>query len=93
MAKQKTVTLPTGLEVKLQSVSPTWYYDTNDRFGTTGGGGRKQSARYMDEMFKNCVVEPRELATEGMKFFDNADDLSGAEQLIREIESFLRGRN
>ena len=59
MAKQKKVTV-NGTEYTLQSVSPTWYYDTNDECGNTGSG-KKKSAEYMDRMFKNCVIAPAEV--------------------------------
>lgn len=39
MAKQKKVTV-NGTEYTLQSVSPTWYYDTNDECGNTVGNIR-----------------------------------------------------
>ena len=54
MAKTKKVTV-NGQEFELQSVSPSWYYDFNDECGNTGSGKRK-SAKYMDGMFKNCVI-------------------------------------
>ena len=58
MAKTKKVTV-NGQEFELQSVSPSWYYDFNDECGNTGSGKRK-SAKYMDGMFKNCVISPPE---------------------------------
>lgn len=88
MAKTKTVTIK-GKEFTLQSVSPSWYYDFNDECGNTGGGKRK-STKYMDGMFKNCVISPPEVKADGMKYFDEQEDLSTAEKLIAEIESFLR---
>ena len=48
MARQKKVTV-NGTEFTLQSVSPSWYYETNDECGNTGSGKRK-SAEYMDSM-------------------------------------------
>ena len=88
MAKQKKVTV-NGTEYTLQSVSPTWYYDTNDECGNTGSGKRK-SAKYMDGMFKNCVVAPAEVKAKGMEYFDDNEDLKTAEKLIAAIEQFLR---
>ena len=78
-----------GTEYTLQSVSPTWYYDTNDECGNTGSGKRK-SAKYMDGMFKNCVVAPAEVKAKGMEYFDDNEDLKTAEKLIAAIEQFLR---
>lgn len=73
----------------LQSVSPSWYYDFNDECGNTGGGKRK-SSKYMDGMFKNCVVSPAEVKAEGMAYFDENEDLRTPEKLIAAIEQFLR---
>ena len=43
MARQKKVTV-NGTEFTLQSVSPSWYYETNDECGNTGSGKRKSAA-------------------------------------------------
>ena len=88
MAKQKEVTIK-GQKFTLQSVSPSWYYDFNDECGNTGGGKRK-STKYMDGMFRNCVIAPAEVKAEGMAYFDEKEDLSTAEKLIGAIEQFLR---
>ena len=56
MAKTKEITIGEQ-KFTLQSVSPSWYYDFNDECGNTGSGKRK-STKYMDGMFKNCVVAP-----------------------------------
>jgi len=89
MAKQLKVTV-NGMEFTLQSVSPSWYMDTNDRHGMTGG--KKQSAKYMDEMFKNCVIAPADVAARGMAHFDETEDLQTAVELLGEIEQFLYKR-
>ena len=81
MAKQKEVTI-NGQKFTLQSVSPSWYYDFNDECGNTGG--KRKSAKYMDGMFRNCVIAPAEVKSEGMAYFDEKEDLIGA------IEQFLR---
>ena len=52
MAKKKEV-LVNGNKFVLQSVSPRWYFDLNDRCGMTGG--KKRTADYIDELFKNVV--------------------------------------
>lgn len=88
MSKQKKIQIE-GTEFTLQSVSPSWYYEFNDECGNTGSGKRK-SAKYMDGMFKNCVVAPAEIKTEGMAYFDEREDLRTAEKLIAAIEQFLR---
>lgn len=88
MSKQKKIQIE-GTEFTLQSVSPSWYYEFNDECGNTGSGKRK-SAKYMDGMFKNCVVVPAEIKTEGMAYFDEREDLRTAEKLIAAIEQFLR---
>lgn len=90
MAKKKEV-LVNGNKFVLQSVSPRWYFDLNDRCGMTGG--KKRTADYIDELFKNVVVEPKEVSTKGFDYFEETEDLSTAEQLLREAESFLRGRS
>ena len=61
MAKQKEVTI-NGQKFTLQSVSPSWYYDFNDECGNTGG--KRKSAKYMDGMFRNCVIAPAEVKSE-----------------------------
>ena len=90
MAKQKEVVV-NGNKFVLQSVSPRWYFDLNDRCGMTGG--KKRTADYIDELFKNVVVNPKEVSTKGFDYFEEMEDISTAEQLLREAESFLRGRN
>ena len=72
MAKTKEITIGEQ-KFTLQSVSPSWYYDFNDECGNTGSGKRK-SAKYMDGMFKNCVVAPAEVKAKGMEFFDDNED-------------------
>ena len=74
MAKTKEITIGEQ-KFTLQSVSPSWYYDFNDECGNTGSGKRK-SAKYMDGMFKNCVVAPAEVKAKGMEFFDDNEDLN-----------------
>ena len=90
MAKQKKVVV-NGNEFVLQSVSPRWYFDLNDRCGMTGG--KKKTADYIDELFENVVIEPKEVATKGFDYFEEAEDISTSEKLLGETESFLRGRS
>ncbi|RGE72806.1 hypothetical protein DWY69_06940 [Eisenbergiella massiliensis] len=90
MARQKKVTI-NGQDYTLQSVSPRWYFDANDRHGMTGG--KKNTAGYVDEIFKNVVVEPPEIKAQGIEYFCDMDDgIEVTEQLLTEVESFLRGR-
>ena len=87
MAKQKTYTI-NGQEYRLQSVSPTWYMEQNDKYGMTGGG-KKETAQYMDAMFRNVVISPPEVASRGISFFDDNDDIKSAVALLKAIEAFF----
>lgn len=77
-------------EFALQSVGLAWYYSVNDECGTSGGN-RRNSVKYMDTMFKNCVTAPAEVAENGVRYFNEKGDIYTAEMLIKQIESFLRG--
>nr|WP_142411711.1 hypothetical protein [Clostridium sp. Marseille-P7770] len=90
MAKQKEVVV-NGNKFMLQSVSPRWYFDLNDRCGMTGG--KRKTAEYIDELFKNVVTDPKEVSTKGFDYFEEAEDILTPEKLLGEIESFLRGRS
>ena len=87
MAKTKEITIGEQ-KFTLQSVSPSWYYDFNDECGNTGSGKRK-SAKYMDGMFKNCVVAPAEVKAKGMEFFDDNEDLREVDRCHRTVSSQL----
>ena len=88
MAKQKKVTIE-GQEFTLQSVSPTWYFGVNDDCGMTGGG-RRDTTKYLDTMFKNVVISPAEVKADGMAYFDEKEDVKTPEKLIKAIEQCLR---
>ena len=88
MAKQKDVKV-NGTDYKLQSVSPTWYFDHNDACGMTGG--KRKTAEYIDGLLKNVVISPKEVSTKGMAYFEEVGDIATPEKLLTEIESFLRG--
>ena len=90
MAKQKEVVV-NGNKFMLQSVSPRWYFDLNDRCGMTGG--KRKTAEYIDELFKNVVIDPKEVSTKGCDYFEEAEDILTPEKLLGEIESCLRGRS
>jgi hypothetical protein len=87
MQRQKEV-IVNSQKFTFQSVSPMWYYEQSDNCGNMGNG-KHQSAKYMDIMFRNCVIAPQEVAAGGMSYFDEREDLKTSEALIREIESFL----
>ncbi len=89
MARKKEVTV-NGLKFILQSISPQSYMEINDEYGMTGG--RRNTAGYIDELFKNVVIEPKEVNTQGMDYFNQNDDIDTTEKLLKEVESFLRGR-
>jgi hypothetical protein len=88
MARHETVNV-LGTDYELQSVSPQWYFEQNDKCGMTGSGSR-DTARYMDIMFKNVVTAPANVASKGLKAFEENEDIETPELLIREIERFLR---
>ena len=88
MAKQKKVTVE-GVEYTLQSVSPSWYFQVNDECGMTIDN-RRDTAKYLDTMFKNVVVAPVEVGKDGMAYFDENEDVKTPEKLIKVIERFLR---
>lgn len=88
MSKTKTVSIE-GQEYTLQSVSPSWYFEQNDDCGMTGGG-KRNTTKYLDTMFKNCVTAPAEVKSTGMSYFDDKEDVKTPEKLIKAIESFLR---
>lgn len=78
-----------GQEFELQSVSPRWYYETNQRCNMSSDNN-KDVLRYMDTLFKNVVLSPAGVRNKGFAYFDEQDDLETPETLIREIERFLR---
>mgnify|MGYP000018507592 FL=1 len=86
MARHETVNV-LGIDYELQSVSPQWYFEQNDKCGMTGS---RDTARYMDIMFKNVVTSPANVASKGLKAFEENEDIETPELLIREIERFLR---
>ena len=88
MAKQKVITL-NDVKITLQSVSPIWYMDQNDKYGMTGSG-KRETSKYMDVIFRNVVVSPPEIASGGMSYFDDREDIKMALELLKEIESFFQ---
>ena len=83
MAKQETINV-NGQEYVLQSVSPQWYMDNLDRFGRG-----KNTAKYIDQLIRNVVVSPAEVAADGIDYFNKREDVATPTLLVEEIESFL----
>lgn len=83
MAKQATV-IVNGNEYILQSVSPQWYLDNVDRFGRG-----KNTAKYIDELIRNVVVSPPEVASRGLAYFNDLEDIATPTMLSEAIETFL----
>ena len=50
----------------------------------------KDTTKYLDTMFKNVVIAPAEVKTDGMGYFDAQEDVKTPEKLIAAIEKFLR---
>ena len=53
-------------------------------------GGKRDTTKYLDTIFKNCVISPPEIKSEGMAYFDGKEDVKTPEKLIKAIEQFLR---
>lgn len=90
MARTKTV-LVNGVEYKLQSVNFSWYSELTDLY-INPARGRRHTAKYTDALIRGCVVEPADVAKNGLKSFDDLDDLATPGELVREIENFLAER-
>lgn len=90
MARTKTVTV-NDVDYNLQSVTFSWYSNLTDLY-INPANGRKNTAKYADTLIKGCVTSPAEVAKEGLKYFDEQDDLATPGDLVREIESFLAER-
>jgi hypothetical protein len=69
-----------GTEYKLQSVSPTWYYDLTTRAQLPGG--RIDINILNSELIENVVVEPRIT-------LDDFETPGEANQMLKEIRKFL----
>lgn len=90
MARQKTIIIE-GVEYQLQSVSFSHYTNLTDLY-IRPASGRKNTAKYADALIKSCVIAPSEVAKQGLKFFDEQDDIATPSELVREIENFLSER-
>ncbi|MBD5156218.1 MAG: hypothetical protein HDT13_01045 [Butyrivibrio sp.] len=91
MARTKTINV-NGMDISLQSVTFSWYSNLTDLY-VNPANGRKNTAKYADALIKGCVTAPKELAQQGVKYFDELDDLVSPGELVREIENFLSERN
>lgn len=91
MARTKNITV-NGIDISLQSVTFTWYSNLTDLY-VNPANGRKNTAKYADALIKGCVTAPKELAQNGLKYFDEQDDLTTPGELVHEIENFLAERN
>lgn len=89
MARTEKVTV-NGMEFTLQSVSPRFYFELNDSCGMTGN--KKKTAEYIDGLFKNVVIEPKEVSAKGLGYFEEIEDIDTVEKLLAKAESFLRTR-
>ena len=90
MARTKTITI-NEQEYTLQSVTFSWYANLADLF-VNPANGRKNTAKYADALIKGCVTAPAEVAKNGIKYFDEQDDLATPGELVRAIENFLAER-
>lgn len=91
MARTKNITV-NGIDITLQSVTFTWYSNLTD-LHINPANGRKNTAKYADTLIKGCVTAPAEIAKNGLKYFEDQDDLATPGELVREIESFLAERS
>lgn len=91
MARTKKITV-NNVEYTLQSVTFTWYSNLTDLY-INPASGRKNTAKYADALIKGCVTAPAEVAKQGLKYFDDQEDLATPGELVREIENFLGERN
>jgi len=83
MAKQKTVTV-NGKEFILQHPGARWYLNLQDR--CKNRSGVLLTEKYTEELLENVVVDPK------MKLDDFDEDIDTVEQLVVEVERFLRGK-
>ena len=91
MARTKKTTI-NNVEYTFQSVTFSWYSNLTDLY-INPASGRKTTAKYADALIKGCVTAPAEVAKQGIKYFDEQEDLATPGELVREIENFLGERN
>ncbi len=88
LVARKEVTEINGQCFTMQSVPPRWYFETNDACGMSSD--RKDTARYIDLMLKNCIIDPPEIKKQGIGYFDERGDIDTPEKLLGRLERFLR---
>ena len=91
LARTKKTTI-NNVEYTFQSVTFSWYSNLTDLY-INPASGRKNTAKYADALIKGCVTAPAEVAKQGIKYFDEQEDLATPGELVREIENFLGERN
>ena len=91
MARTKKTTI-NNVEYTFQSVTFSWYSNLTDLY-INPASCRKNTAKYADALIKGCVTAPAEVAKQGIKYFDEQEDLATPGELVREIENFLGERN
>ena len=91
MARTKKTTI-NNVEYTFQSVTFSWYSNLTDLY-INPASGRKNTAKYAEALIKGCVTAPAEVAKQGIKYFDEQEDLATPGELVREIENFLGERN
>ena len=91
MARTKKTTI-NNVEYTFQSVTFSWYSNLTDLY-INPASGRKNTDQYADALIKGCVTAPAEVAKQGIKYFDEQEDLATPGELVREIENFLGERN
>ena len=91
MARTKNVTVG-DVGYTLQSVTFSWYSNLTDLY-IVPANGRRNTAKYADALIRGCVTSPPEVAKQGLKYFDEQDDLATPGELVREIENFLAERS
>lgn len=80
---QKVVELQNNAKFTLQKPGAMWYLQHADN--CKNGAGVLQQSKYVIGLLRNCVVEQP-------KIEDFDDDVSILEELVGEIESFLRNK-
>jgi hypothetical protein len=72
-----------GVNYKIQKPSALWYTQMTDR--CTNRSGVLMKFNYVEELFKYVVVEPKDTSISSFE-----EDIGGMEELVSEIEVFLR---
>jgi hypothetical protein len=81
--KTKTVTLSNGKTFTIQRTGAMWYLQHSDN--CRGANGQIQQSKYIPGLLRNCIIEQP-------KIEDFDDDFAALEELVGEVESFLRNK-